>query len=154
MDPITFRFSDLPTELALLVLRYAAQPTFDQAEDMRCQVRDAPRTPAHHIAAKIRNVRVFVQALLVQEAYKKASGDLQFESRGDNLTPAHLLADPRGYALQLSECLLAISLLIPTILAAPSLALSWTSVDFIECLEHAWKSRPATLVNEEHSRPT
>ncbi|KAG2072911.1 hypothetical protein BDR04DRAFT_1095663, partial [Suillus decipiens] len=79
---------------------------------------------------------------------------------GGDLTPALLLhahslgiADPREYVLQPSERAHAISLLAPILFAGPSLALGWTSVDLlIECLEHAWKSRPATPVHEEHPR--
>ncbi|KAG1814269.1 uncharacterized protein BJ212DRAFT_360748 [Suillus subaureus] len=112
-----------------------------------------------------RNMRVFVQALLIQEAYKQASSDLHFDyaphvhkmwigSDGGNLTPADLLANHREYALQPSERPLAISLLTLVMFAASSLALSCTSVDLlIECLEHAWKSRPVIPINEEHSQP-
>ncbi|KAG1854455.1 hypothetical protein DFJ58DRAFT_660404 [Suillus subalutaceus] len=182
MDSITFRFNDLPTELALLILRYAAQTTFDQAEKydkVNCpyssvltlclvskNFRRAVLPALLHtvLLPKPRNVRVFVQALLTQEAYKQASSDLHFDYAphvhkmwigldGGNLTSADLLADPREYALQPSERPLAINLLTPVMLAASSLALGWTSVDLlIECLEHAWESRPATPVNEEHPR--
>ncbi|KAG1849232.1 hypothetical protein F4604DRAFT_97279 [Suillus subluteus] len=182
MDSITFRFNDLPTELALLILRYAAQTTFDQAEKydkVNCpyssvltlclvskNFRRAVLPALLHtvLLPKPRNVRVFVQALLTQEAYKQASSDLHFDYAphvhkmwigldGGNLTSADLLADPREYALQPSERPLAISLLTPVMFAASSLALGWTSVDLlIECLEHAWESRPATPVDEEHPR--
>ncbi|KAG2032675.1 hypothetical protein BDR03DRAFT_969457 [Suillus americanus] len=183
MDSITFRFNDLPTELALLILSYVAQTTFDQAEKydkVNCpyssplklclvskNFRRAVLPALLHtiLLPKSRNVRMFVQALLIQEAYKQAGNDLHFEYAphvhrmwigldGGNLTPADLLANPQECALQPSERPLAISLLTPVMLAASSLALGWTSVDLlIECLEHAWESRPATPVNEEHSRP-
>jgi hypothetical protein len=182
MDHTTFRFGDLPIELAFLVFNYAAQPTFDQAEkyEHECpyssalklclvskSVRRAVLPELLHtiLLPESRNVRLFVQALFMQEKYKKTNSDLQYQytprvrkmwigTDGGNLTPANLLADPREYALQPSERPLAISLLTPIILAAPSLALSWTSVNLlIECLEHAWKFRPVTPVDEEHSRP-
>jgi hypothetical protein len=54
-------------------------------------------------------------------------------SVSSNLTLADLLANHQHqeYALQPSECSLAISLLTPVIFAASSLALSWTSVDLL-----------------------
>ncbi|KAG2125650.1 uncharacterized protein EDB93DRAFT_1046082, partial [Suillus bovinus] len=167
---ITFRFTELPTELAFMVLKYAAQPTFDQAERYDRQnpyssalnlclvsksVRRAVLPELLHTVSlrEPRNVKAFVQALLMQEAYKEANNrDFKFDyashvhrmwikSPGDDLAPA-------------SERSRVISLLTPVIFAAPSLALGWTSVDLlVECLEHAWKSRPAILDGEEHPRP-
>ncbi|KAG1760189.1 hypothetical protein EDD22DRAFT_825715 [Suillus occidentalis] len=182
MDHTTFRFGDLPIELAFLVFKYAAQPTFDQAEKYErknpyssvlklCLVSKSVRRAVlpellHTILLpESRNVKLFVQALFMQEEYKKANSDLQYQyaprvrkmwigSDGSgylNIRPANL-----EHALQPSERPLAISLLAPIILAAPSLALSWTSVHvklLIECLEHAWKFRPATPVDEERPRP-
>ncbi|KIK34920.1 hypothetical protein CY34DRAFT_17381 [Suillus luteus UH-Slu-Lm8-n1] len=85
----------------------------------------------------------------IQASRKGKSAHMWIGPDGGNLTPTNL-----EHALQPSERPLAISLLTPIILAAPSLALSWTSVSLlIECLEHAWKFRPATPVNEEHSQP-
>jgi hypothetical protein len=69
-------------------------------------------------------------------------------------TPAHLPYTPRAYALNLYESPLDISLLAPILLAAPSLALSWTSLDLlVEYLEHVWKLRAAAHVNNKHSPP-
>lgn len=177
MDHTTFRFGDLPIELVFLVFKYAARPTFDQAKKYEhinpyssalelCLVSKSVRRAVLPVLLQTillpesRNVRLFVQALFMQEEYKKAGSDLQYQyaprvrkmwigSDGGNLTPANL-----EHALQPSERPLAISLLTPIILAAPSLALSWTSVSLlIECLEDAWKFRPVTPVDEEHYRP-
>ncbi|KAG2124232.1 hypothetical protein DEU56DRAFT_983616 [Suillus clintonianus] len=58
-----------------------------------------------------------------------------------------------GYELA-SECELAMSLLAPVLLAAPSLAFAWTSLDLLAaCLEIARKSHVDTDINNEHSQP-
>ncbi|KAG2353043.1 hypothetical protein BDR07DRAFT_1465898 [Suillus spraguei] len=188
MNP-SFQFSDLPVELVLIILRYSAQPTFDQAEKYRLKcpyssalklclvskyVRRAVLPELLHtiLLPDYRNVRKFVQALVLQEAYKKAGSDLYFDYvphvhrmwigfDGGNLTPALLpqahslgVVNPREYILQPSDRAHAISLLTPILFAASSLAFGWTSVDLlIDCLEQAWKSHPATPVDEEHFRP-
>ncbi|KAG1724543.1 hypothetical protein EDB19DRAFT_309766 [Suillus lakei] len=190
MKPITqFRFSDLPTELALSILRFAARPTFDQAEKYEakcpyssalalCLVSTAFRRAVlpellHTILLRdSRNVRQFVQALLMQKEYaeeehakgeyveQKIKNRLHFEYAphvhkiwiGCHVISAHLPTTPRAYALKPPERPLAISLLTPLLLAAPSLALDWTSMDLlVECLEHAWTSYPATHVSDKHS---
>ncbi|KIK33816.1 hypothetical protein CY34DRAFT_813356 [Suillus luteus UH-Slu-Lm8-n1] len=167
MDHTTFHFGDLPIELAFLVFKYAAQPTFDQAEKHDrnnpyssafelCLVSKSVRRAVLPVLLQTillpesRNVRLFVQALFMQEEYKKAGSDLQYQyaprvrkmwigSDGGNLTPTNL-----EHALQPSERPLAISLL--------TLALSWTSVSLlIECLQDAWKFRLATPVDEEQT---
>ncbi|KAG2367150.1 hypothetical protein BDR07DRAFT_1606414 [Suillus spraguei] len=188
MNP-SFRFSDLPVELALIIIGYSAQPTLDQAEKYRLKcpyssalklclvskyVRRAVLPELLHtiLLPDQRNVRKFVQALVLQEAYKKAGSDLYFDYaphvhrmwigfNGGNLTPALLpqahslgVVNPQEYVLQPSDRAHAISLLTPILFAASSLAFGWTSVDLlIDCLEQAWKSRPATPVDEEHPRP-
>ncbi|KIK34925.1 hypothetical protein CY34DRAFT_17386 [Suillus luteus UH-Slu-Lm8-n1] len=102
MDQTTFRFGNLPIELVFLVFKYAAQPTFDQAEKYEhnnpystalelCLVSKSVRRAVlplllHTILLpESRNVRLFVQALFMQEEYKKASSDLQYQ-----YAPRHL----------------------------------------------------------------
>ncbi|KAG1830294.1 hypothetical protein DFJ58DRAFT_711234 [Suillus subalutaceus] len=183
MEPIAlFSFTDLPVELAFVIFEYAARPTFDQADlyDARspyssalalCRVSKIVRRVVlpellHTILLRdLRRAEKFVHALRMQKAYRKKGNDLHFEyaprihkmwivSHGGNLTPAHLPYTPRAYALKPLESPLDISLLAPILLAAPSLALSWTSLDLlVECLEHAWKFRAAAHVNNKHSPP-
>jgi hypothetical protein len=182
MEPITrFPFSELPVELAFMIFEYAARPTFDQVDlyDARspyssalalCRVSKVVRRVVlpellHTILLPdSRHLVKFVHALRMQKAYKEKGSDLHFEytrrvrkmwivSHGGNLTkPAHSPHPSRAYALSSSESPLDISLMTPILLSAPSLAISWTSLDLlVECLEHAWKSRAATHVDNEHS---
>ncbi|KAG1728907.1 hypothetical protein EDB19DRAFT_1832596 [Suillus lakei] len=183
MELITrFPYTELPVELALMILEYSARPTFDQADlyDARnpylsalalCRVSKIVRRAVlpellHTILLRDSiHVEKFVHALRIQKVHKQGGSDLHLEyaprvhkmwiiCHGGNLKPAHLLNTPRAYALKPSESPLDISLLAPILLTAPSLALGWSSLDLlVECLEHAWKSRVATHVNNEHSPP-
>ncbi|KAG2034423.1 hypothetical protein BDR03DRAFT_1093808 [Suillus americanus] len=87
MEPIAqFPFTDLPAELALLILKYAAQPTFDQTEKYEtkspysstlalCLVSKVVRRVAlpellHTILLpKSENLRMFANALHMQQEY-------------------------------------------------------------------------------------
>ncbi|KAG1781260.1 hypothetical protein EV702DRAFT_1042387 [Suillus placidus] len=184
MEPITrFPLTDLPVELALIILEYAARPTFDQADLYDainpyssalalCRVSKTVRRVVlpellHTILLPdSRHVAKFVYALRMQKVYGEKGNDLHFEyaprvhkmwiaSHCGNLAPAQCLPHtPRAYALKVFESPLDISLLAPILLAAPYLALGWTSLDLlVECLEHAWKSRVATHVDNEQSPP-
>ncbi|KAG2142948.1 hypothetical protein DEU56DRAFT_792636 [Suillus clintonianus] len=183
MEPITqFPFTDLPVELALIILRYSAIPSFDQdnlydarnpysfALALCCVSRVVRRAVLPELLHTIllqdaRNVRLFVHALRMQKTYAETKNHLHFDyaphvhkmwivSQGGNHAPARFLTTPRAYATKPSESGLDVSLLAPILLAAPSLALSWTSMDLLaECLEHAWTSRAATHVNDENSPP-
>ncbi|KAG2138424.1 uncharacterized protein EDB93DRAFT_1090737 [Suillus bovinus] len=177
-----FPFTDLPVELAFMILEYAARPAFDQADlyDARnpyssaltlCYVSKLVRRVVlpellHTILLPdFPHVEKFVHALRMQKTYGEKENDLHFEyaprvhkiwivSHGGSSTPAHLSHTPRAHALKPSQPPLDISLLAPILLAAPSLALGWTSLDLlIECLEHAWKFRATTNFNNEHSLP-
>ncbi|KAG2363231.1 hypothetical protein BDR07DRAFT_1375955 [Suillus spraguei] len=180
MESITrFPYTDLPVELAFMILEYTARPTFDQADlyDARSSYSSAlalchvskivrrvvlPELLHTILLPDFRHVEKFVHALRMQKTYKEKGSDLYFEyaprvhkmwivSHGGNLTPAQVCHTPRAYALKPSESLLDISLLAPILLTASSLALSWTSLDLvIECLEHAWKSH---AVVDENSPP-
>ncbi|KAG1871752.1 hypothetical protein DFJ58DRAFT_741927 [Suillus subalutaceus] len=97
MDPIAnFPFTNLPAELALLILKYAAQPTFDQTDKYEtkspysstlalCHVSKAVRRVAlpellHTVSLpKSENLRMFVDALRMQQEY--AEIQKQNESR-------------------------------------------------------------------------
>ncbi|KAG2074378.1 hypothetical protein BDR04DRAFT_1151085 [Suillus decipiens] len=85
MEPITrFPFTDLPVELAFMILEYAAQPTFDQAD-----LYDA-RSSA--LALYFRHVEKFVHALRMQKAYKEKGSDLYFDLLAPILLTASSLA--------------------------------------------------------------
>jgi hypothetical protein len=181
MEPTTrFPFAELPVELAFMIFEYAARPTFDQADlyDARspyssaltlCRVSKIVRRVVlpellHTVLLPdSRHVKKFVHALRMQKAYREKGNNLHFEyaprihkmwivSNDGNLTPTHFPHTSPAYALTPPESPLDISLMAPILLAAPSLALGWTSLDLlVECLEHAWKSHAATHVDNEHS---
>lgn len=98
MEPIIlFPFTDLPVELAFMILEYAARPTFDQADlyDARspyssalalCRVSKIVRRIVlpellHTILLPdFRHVEKFVHALRMQKVYKEKGSDLHFDS--------------------------------------------------------------------------
>ncbi|KAG2137504.1 hypothetical protein DEU56DRAFT_804111 [Suillus clintonianus] len=181
MKPITtFPFSYLPVELVLIILRYYAQPTFDQTAPHSSKSPYSNARALCHFSRAVRRavlpellhtiwlgdditVTVFVHALHMQQMYAEKANHLRFDyiphvhkiwigpHGGRDLSPYRLR---RIRAYTLIERPLAISLLSPVLLAAPSIALHWTSMDLLEgCLEHAWKSCAATHANNEHSPP-
>ncbi|KAG2126066.1 hypothetical protein DEU56DRAFT_983045 [Suillus clintonianus] len=178
MEPITtFPFSDLPVELVLIILRYYVQPTFDQTAPYYSKSPYSNARALCHFSRAVRRavlpellhtillgdcqkVRVFVLALHMQKIYAEKANHLHFDyiphvhkiwigPDGGHLIPNYL--DDWVYA---SELKLAISLLAPVLLAAPKLAIAFTSLDLLsQCLAHAWKSHTDTNVNDEHSPP-
>ncbi|KAG2122355.1 hypothetical protein DEU56DRAFT_832503 [Suillus clintonianus] len=181
MKPITtFPFSYLPVELVLIILRYYAQPTFDQTAPYSSKSPYSNARALCHFSRAVRRtvlpgllhtillgdndtVRVFVHALHMQKMYAEKANHLRFDyiphvhkiwigPHGSRDPPPYRLHRIRASGYTLIERPLAISLLSPVLLAAPSIALDWTSMDLLEgCLEHAWKSRAATHANNEHS---
>ncbi|KAG2133733.1 hypothetical protein DEU56DRAFT_888805 [Suillus clintonianus] len=172
MKPITtFPFSYLPVELVLIILRYYMQPTFDQTAPYCSNSPYSNARALCHFSRAVRRavlpqllhtillgdndtVRVFVHALHMQKMYAEKANHLRF----DYIPHVHKIwIGPQcqvPWAYTLIERPLSISLLSPVLLAAPSIALDWTSMDLLEgCLEHAWKSRAATHANNEHSPP-
>ncbi|KAG2140119.1 hypothetical protein DEU56DRAFT_856290 [Suillus clintonianus] len=179
-QPITRSpFGFFPAELVLLIIREAAQPTFSQAEKYAdhnpysttlslCLVSKNFREIVlpyllHTVSLpKSQNVRKFVEALHMQEAYAQESSPFQFEyasfvqkiwiGEDEDLAEPNLLRT-LGYELA-SERERAMGLLAPVLLTAPSIALAWTSLGLLsDCLEIAWESRTDTDVNNEHSPP-
>ncbi|KAG2124023.1 hypothetical protein DEU56DRAFT_828595 [Suillus clintonianus] len=182
MKPITtFPFSYLPVELVLVILRYYVQPTFDQTAPYYSKSPYSNARALCHFSRAVRRavlpellhtillkdddtVRVFVHALHMQKMYAEKANHLRFDyiphvhkiwmgpHGGRDLSPACLRHIAWAYTQ--IEHPLSISLLSPVLLAAPSIAIDWTSMDLLEgCLEHAWKSRAATHANNEHSPP-
>ncbi|KAG2111983.1 uncharacterized protein F5147DRAFT_685220, partial [Suillus discolor] len=124
---------------------------------------------------KSENLNRFLDALCMQEEYaeiqkqndlrlkrgeEQIPNDLYFQYAPhihkiwigciyDKIVPNHLLQSDYASARKLT-----ISVLTPVLLAAPSIALGWTTLKlFSESLEHAWKSRADTNANDEHSPP-
>ncbi|KAG2364083.1 hypothetical protein BDR07DRAFT_1375270 [Suillus spraguei] len=167
--PISFRFRDLPAELVLIIFKYAARPTFPHPDTIVTEnqnpysaalslsqvsklVRRAVLPELLHtvLLPEARHVAAFIEALRMQKTYvKQNQRDLSFdyasrvhrmwigECRGrlnafiDNLTP--FAAEPDSES--------DVSLLSPVILAVPSLAMEFFSLDILlGCLEYACSS--------------
>ncbi|KAG1818122.1 uncharacterized protein BJ212DRAFT_1348838 [Suillus subaureus] len=61
-------FSDLPTELVFLILKYSAQPIFDQTDKYEAQIRVALPELLHTVLlSKSENLTMFVDALRMQQ---------------------------------------------------------------------------------------
>lgn len=153
MEPaITFRFSDLPLELAFLVLKYAAKPTFSQKEShtdenpyanalslcrvsrlVRCTV--LPELLHTILLRRCGSLRMFANALLMQQAYVETKSDLFFDYTSDN-----------------SEVKKHMTSLLPVLLVAPALAIDWFSLNLlVRTVQDAWTSRADLDVDDRHS---
>ncbi|KAG1734487.1 hypothetical protein EDB19DRAFT_1727228 [Suillus lakei] len=161
--PITFRFRDLPTELALLVFTFAAEPDFAQPDTYATKnpysaalsvsrvsklVRRVvlPRMLHTVLLPEPRQVTAFVQALRMQKIYiEQQQHDLSVDYtsrvhrmwigmfRGP-LQDANTVTPSAAKPGSDSD----VSLLAPVILAAPSLAVDFLSLDvLLACLKHA-----------------
>ncbi|KAG2142951.1 hypothetical protein DEU56DRAFT_697327, partial [Suillus clintonianus] len=164
----TFPFTYLPVELVLIILRYYVEPTFDQTAPYDSKSPYSNARALCHFSRAVRRavlpellhtvllehyvtVKVFVHALHMQKMYAEKANHLRF----DYIPHVHKIwigsQCHNPWAFNLIERPLSISLLSPVLLAAPSIALDWTSMGLLEgCLEHAWKSRAATHANNEH----
>ncbi|KAG2077758.1 hypothetical protein BDR04DRAFT_1227505 [Suillus decipiens] len=167
MEPtITFRFSDLPLELALLVLKYAAEPTFSQKETYAeknpyadaislCRVSRLVRRTVlpellHTVSLRrCLGVRMFANALLMQQVYAETKNDLFFDypSAVQRVWISHPYFRERR--LPDSEVRDYMSSLLPVLLAAPALAIDWHNLKlFVRSVENAWTSRPDRNVDD------
>jgi hypothetical protein len=142
-----FRFSDLPVEIALIVFKYAAEPTFSQEEEYNdknpyenalslCLVsRLVRRTVLPKLLHTVllptrRNLEAFAFSLLMQKVYAKQESDLFFD-----YTPAvqrlWLTETAKNLTLDagLKQC---ITMLLPVILAVPTLAVERRYLSLID----------------------
>lgn len=167
MEPVTqlsFPFSDLPVELALLILKHAAQPSFSQTETYTsknpysfalalCFVSKEVRKTAlpeilHTVLLpQLHNVTAFVDALRMQQAY--AQQDHQFKFNYAKHVRRMWMGQFRGSLPGLSlngfgqlRPAMDLSPLAPVLLAAPSIAVDFENLGLLSgCLFHAWKYR-------------
>ncbi|KAG1725067.1 uncharacterized protein EDB91DRAFT_1254926 [Suillus paluster] len=155
---------ELPTELVLLILSYAAKPTFSQADNYDAK---NPYASAATLCLVSRIVRRTVLPELLhthsstlfsmQKAYAQQKHHLHFEYAPHirRIWIGEILHLPPQPLWPLSSMLypppaLDFSLLSPVVLAAESLALDFLSVKYLlaGCLEHAWHSQVV-----DHERP-
>ncbi|KAG0691463.1 hypothetical protein DFH29DRAFT_1085586, partial [Suillus ampliporus] len=164
MEPVTrFPILELPTELVLLILSYAAQPTFFQTE--RCDAEN-PYSSAlalsrvsrlfrravlpkmlHTVSlSPFHSLRNFERALRMQKAYAQQNHHLHFEYA------PHVHRIWLGNSLG-SEFVIGLdfSLLAEVLLAAESLAINFECLSFlVPRLDLAWDSHMAK--NIDHTR--
>ncbi|KAG1788301.1 uncharacterized protein HD556DRAFT_861880 [Suillus plorans] len=172
MEPISFRLNDLPTELALIIFKHAAQPPFAQYAPFTrdpyssalslCQVSKIVRRAAlpeilHTVLlSTTRDLLAFVRALRMQKTYIDQQHDLAFDyaSCVDRMSIGHFQG-PRSYfplpMLELEDEF-DISLLAPVILGASSLAISFKDINLLsKCLKHACNSDVDLNVDHKNS---
>ncbi|KAG2073896.1 hypothetical protein BDR04DRAFT_1140968 [Suillus decipiens] len=161
MEPaIRFRFSDLPREIALMIFRYAAEPTFSQKEEYAdknpyatalslCLVSRLVRRTIlpqflHTISLRrCLSLKMFANALRMQKAYAEKQSDLSVDYTSlvqrvwvgrDELFSLPFFRD-----IELEECM---SLLLPVLLAAPELAIEYCYFNLVvRSAQNAWISR-------------
>ncbi|KAG1723020.1 uncharacterized protein EDB91DRAFT_185665 [Suillus paluster] len=157
MEPVTRLTSvELPTELVLMILKYAATPTFSQAEkyDAKnpyasalalCRVsRDVRRAVLPELLHTVllpenRHLTAFLHALRMQKEYAQQGHHLHFEYA------PHVhriwIENIQKQALQ-AHWPNSVSLMAPVLLGAESFATDLSSLFLLSgCLEHAWNSR-------------
>ncbi|KAG1774578.1 hypothetical protein EV702DRAFT_1122997 [Suillus placidus] len=171
MEPaICFRFSDLPLEIALLILKYAAQPTLFQREKFTdknpyssalslCLVSRLVRRTVlpellHTISLRrCRSMRSFAKAQLIQKMYAAKNSDLFFDYT--TVVQRMWLGNHNTFMaprLGESERKRVMSVLVPVLLAAPALAIDCYHLKLvIQSVEDAWTSRTDPNVGHGHS---
>ncbi|KAG0701186.1 hypothetical protein DFH29DRAFT_1069796 [Suillus ampliporus] len=177
--PAPFPLYKLPTELVLLILGYAAEPTFSQAETydsqnpyasalVLCRVsrffRRAALPKLLHtvLLSPPHSLPAFVNALQMQQGYAEKKHHLQFEyaprvhrmwiSEIPRTRPSlpTFFYPPRPPAPAQPD--IDFSLLAPVLLAAESLEINSARLFILlGCLRHAWNSRVVTNVDDARS---
>ncbi|KAG2050934.1 hypothetical protein BDR06DRAFT_1010874 [Suillus hirtellus] len=175
MEPISSRFNDLPTELALIIFKHAAQPPFVQHAPYTrdpyssalslCQVSKIVRRAVlpellHTVLlSTARHLLAFVRARRMQKTYMDQQHDLAFDyascvhsmSIGNVRGPQYNSA-PYFYPMPELEGEFDISLLALVILSASSLAINLNNINLLsKCLKHACKSNVDLNVDHENS---
>lgn len=166
MEPVTqlsSPFGDLPVELALLILKYAAKPSFSQTEPYKfknpysfalalCLVsKEVRKTVLPEILRtvllpQLHNVTAFVHALRMQQAY--AQQDHQFKFDYTKYVRRMWMGQFRGSLPGFSldgfgpmQPGLDLRPLAPVLLAAPYIAVDFENLGLLSgCLFHAWTS--------------
>ncbi|KAG1907807.1 uncharacterized protein F5891DRAFT_1180834 [Suillus fuscotomentosus] len=156
--PISFRFSDLPTELALIIFKYAAQPDFTQPNTWLAKnsyssalalslvskiVRRTVLPELLHtvLLPEARHVAAFIQALRMQKTYvdqQQHDLSLDYTSHVHRMWFGYVyrpLSNPQPTFISSSipsatkpDLESDVSLLAPVILAVPSLAIECASL--------------------------
>ncbi|KAG2157811.1 uncharacterized protein EDB93DRAFT_817465 [Suillus bovinus] len=180
--PISSRFSDLPTELVLLIFKYVAQATFTQPDTYATKnpyssalslsrvSRMVRRTVMPELLHTVllpgaRHVTAFIRALRMQKTYlHQQQDDLildyascvhrmwigEFYGPLRDIKPSFINSVTPSTAKPESES--DVSLLAPVILAVPSLAIEFASLDvLLGCLRYACNSNVNSNVNHRNS---
>ncbi|KAG0701181.1 hypothetical protein DFH29DRAFT_928294 [Suillus ampliporus] len=181
MEPPTpFPLYKLPTELVFLILGYAAEPTFSQAETYDSQNPYASALVLCHVSRLFRRAALpkllhtvllsaphslpaFVNALQMQKGYAEKKHHLHFEY-APRIHRMWIAEIPRTIPLPptvVSHVIpppapsaldIDFSLLAPVLLAAESLKIDSKRLFLlVGCLRHAWNSRILTNVDDARS---
>ncbi|KAG1837412.1 hypothetical protein DFJ58DRAFT_633769, partial [Suillus subalutaceus] len=165
----SFRFSDLPLEIALLVLKYAAVPTFSQKEEYAeknpyetalslCLVSRLVRRTIlpdflHTISLRrCDSMRMFAISVLMQKVYAEEESHLFFDytSAVKRMWISH--NDFTEQRFQDSETKLYMNLLVPVLLAVPELAIDWYNLKLVvQLVEDARTSCAGLDADHRHS---
>ncbi|KAG2366396.1 hypothetical protein BDR07DRAFT_1606943 [Suillus spraguei] len=159
MEPaIRFRFSDLPREIALMVFKYAAEPTFSQKEEYAdknpyatalslCLVSRLVRRTIlpeflHTISLRrCLSLKMFANALLMQKAYAEKKSDLfvDYTSLVQRMWASRENSSAFLRYIELEGCM---DLLLPVLLAVPELAIDRSYLYIIVAsARNAWNPR-------------
>ncbi|KAG2033196.1 hypothetical protein BDR03DRAFT_1014553 [Suillus americanus] len=164
-----FRFNDLPLEIALIIIRDAAEPTFSQKEKYDdknpyatalslCLVSRLMRRITlpkflHTVSLRrCHSMKMFANALLMQKVYAIEQSDLFFDytSVVQRMWISH--NDFAEHRLRDSETKLYMNLLLPVLLAVPSLAIDWYNLELVVQLVEDARTSDADLdADHRHS---
>jgi hypothetical protein len=154
--PARFSPVDLPTELSLLILSYAARSI--SCALALCRVSRTVRRIAlpellHTvILSKRHNVLAFMHALHMQGAYVQQEHHLYFDYA------AHVrkiwIRETKTVRYDVHKDNIDFSILAPVVLASQSLAVSFKNTFLLDgCLEYAWNSYVHLNIDHERSPP-
>ncbi|KAG1837413.1 hypothetical protein DFJ58DRAFT_629272, partial [Suillus subalutaceus] len=149
--------SDLPLEILLMILDHAAEPTFSQKEKYDdknpyatalslCSVSrlvrriTLPKLLHTILLRRSHSVGMFANALRIQQAYAAEKSDLFFDYT--SVIQRMWIGSLKECRSPDSELKLDMSVLVPTLLASPALAVDCSSLRLVvQSVENAWKSR-------------
>ncbi|KAG2153711.1 uncharacterized protein EDB93DRAFT_1052525, partial [Suillus bovinus] len=163
---ISFRFSDLPTELALIIFEHAARPTFAQYAPYTkdpylsalslCKVSKIVRRTVlpellHTVLLlEACHLLAFIRALRMQKKYIDQQHELAFDYASciHRVSIGEFWGAVRDPLVPFYPPVMAkldweldISLLAPVILGVPSLAINFDSLDILsKCLKNVYNS--------------
>ncbi|KAG1829688.1 hypothetical protein EV424DRAFT_412824 [Suillus variegatus] len=163
-------FNDLPTKIVAIIIKYAAEPTFTQDEDIHpthlyttarklCLVSRTLRHFAlpimlHTVVLDYQNMPAFLHALRMQNEYAQTHSALRFEYTPHvcniwiglclDVCPSDALVDSSLTSEPVSD----LDLIAPVLLGASSLAIYFSCLNLLtSCIERAWTRMDKNIDN-------